>query len=94
MLCPRCGAHIHRSHTRGFGERLVRTFTSHKVYRCYECNWRGWLRKGDPIKRRQTLRTIISVLVTLLLTTLLALYVVEKLNGPAPNPGLEQRQAP
>lgn len=94
MLCPQCGGLTHRSHTRGFGEKLVKALTSHKTYRCHECGWRGWLRTGDPTKRRQALRTIISVLVTLLITTLLALYVVEKLSLPAPNAGFEQPQTP
>ena len=94
MLCPQCGAHTHRSHTRGFREKLVKALTSHKTYRCHECGWRGWLRTGDPTKRRHTLRTIISVLVTLLITTLLTLYVVEKLSLPAPNAGFEQPQTP
>lgn len=92
MLCPQCGEHTHRSHTRGFGEKLVKTLTSHKTYRCHDCGWRGWLRAGDSSKRRHTLRTIISVLVTLLITTLLALYVVEKLSPPGPNADFEQRQ--
>lgn len=94
MLCPQCGGHTHRSHTRGFGEKLVKALTSHKTYRCHECGWRGWLRTGDSTKRRHTLRTIISVLVTLLITTLLALYVVEKLSLPVPNAGFEQPQTP
>lgn len=94
MLCPQCGGRTHRSHTRGFGEKLVKALTSHKTYRCHECGWRGWLRTGDPAKRRHALRTIISVLVTLLITTLLALYVVEKLSLPAPNAGFEQPQTP
>jgi transposase-like protein len=94
MLCPQCGGHTHRSHTRGFGEKLVRALSSHKTYRCHECGWRGWLRTGDPTKRRHPLRTIIGVLVTLLITTLLALYVVEKLSLPAPNAGFEQPQTP
>jgi hypothetical protein len=34
------------------------------------------------------------VLVTLLITTLLALYVVEKLSLPAPSAGSEQHQTP
>jgi transposase-like protein len=94
MVCPRCGGRIHRSHTRGFREKLVKTLTLHKTYRCLECGWRGWLRTGDSPKRRHTLRTIISVLVTLVVTTLLALYVVEKLSLPAPTPGFDQRQTP
>ena len=83
MLCPRCGGLTHRSHTRGFGEKLVKTLTSHKTYRCYECDWRGWLGNGDQTKRRNTIRTIVSVLLTLLITTLLALYVVNKLSPTA-----------
>lgn len=94
MLCPRCGGHTHRSHTRGFREKLVKGLTSHKTCRCHECGWRGWLRTGDSTKRRRTLRTIISVLVTLVITTLLALYVVEKLSMPAPNPNFEQPHTP
>jgi len=34
------------------------------------------------------------VLVTLLITTLLALYVVEKIGLSATNPGFEQQQTP
>jgi len=89
MLCPQCGAYAHRSHTRGVGEKLVKALTSHKTYRCHECSWRGWLRTGDLSKRRHTLRTIIGVLLTLFVTTLLALYVVEKLAGPSA--GIEAR---
>ena len=91
MLCPQCGGLTHRSHTRGFGEKLVKALTSHKTYRCHECGWRGWLKAGDPAKRRRRLWTIISVLVTLAVTTMLALYVVEKLSGTTPNTSFERR---
>ena len=93
-ICPQCGGSIHRSHTRGFSEKLVKALTAHKTYRCHECGWRGWVRVGDSTKRRHRLRTIISVLVTLIITMLLALYVVEKLSLPAPNAGFEQQQTP
>jgi len=93
-ICPLCGGLIHRSHTRGFREKLVKALTSHKTYRCHECGWRGWLRIGAKAKSRHVLRTIISVLVTLLITTLLALYVVEKIGLSATNPGFEQQQTP
>ena len=94
MLCPQCGGHTHRSHTRGFRERLVKGLTSLKTYRCHECGWRGWLRAGDSPHRRNSLRTIISVLVTLLITTLLALYVVDKLSGTSRGGDFEQQQTP
>ena len=91
MLCPQCGGLTHRSHTRGFGEKLVKALTSHKTYRCHECGWRGWLRAGDPVTRRRRLWTVISVLITLLVTTMLALYVVEKLSGTSTSTSFERR---
>lgn len=92
MLCPRCGGHTYRSHTRGFNEKLVKTLTSYKTYRCHDCDWRGWLRKIEASERRcHWLRTIIGVLVTLLITTLLALYVVDKLNAPPSVDSSEQQ---
>lgn len=91
MLCPQCGGLTHRSHTRGFDERLVKGLTSYKTFRCHECGWRGWLRgSGGSSKRRYKVRTVISILVTLLITTILALYVVEKLSLPGPGAGSEQ----
>ncbi len=94
ILCPQCGGRTHKSHARGFNERLIKALTSHKTYRCHECGWRGWLRRVDSPKPRHSLRTIISILVTLLITTLLALYVVEKLSLPTPNAGSQQEQTP
>src|SRR5215471_20550731 len=83
MLCPRCGENTHRSHTRGFREKLVKRLTLHKTYRCHECGWRGWL-KPTTSNNRHVVRTIISLIVTLVLTTLLAVYVVEKLSATTP----------
>ena len=93
-LCPKCGGRTHRSQTRGFNEKLVKAFTPQRVYRCRECDWRGWLRNRDLSTRGHPLRTIIGVLVTLLITALLALYVIEKLSLPASNSGGQQGQPP
>jgi hypothetical protein len=41
--------------------------------------------------RRSTLRTIISVLLTLVITTLIALYIVEKLSPPGSAVDIQQR---
>ena len=41
--CPSCKhAAAHRSKARWFGERLLKTFTSRRIYRCDDCGWRGW----------------------------------------------------
>ncbi|HJQ68491.1 MAG TPA: hypothetical protein VKA70_05950 [Blastocatellia bacterium] len=75
LPCPDCGGHIHRSHTRGFNERLVRSLTPYRTYRCHECGWRGWLTKSNSILRPQTRRALIqtgiSLLATIILTFLL-----------------------
>jgi uncharacterized protein with PIN domain len=80
LFCPECGDPVHRSHSRGLKEKLFKAFTSYRAYRCHDCGWRGWLGKSNALMRRSTLRTIISVLLTLIITTLIALYIVEKLS--------------
>lgn len=82
-MCPKCGGPVHRSRTRGLGEKVVKALTANRTYRCFECGWRGWLQANDisqlrESKRRQLVRTIISVLLTIIITALLALYLVRK----------------
>src|SRR5438105_2673757 len=93
MLCPQCSGRTHRSHTDSLSEKLFRNLTSLRLYRCRECGWRGWLRNPKPSRKRHVARTIIGLLVTLLITTLLALYLVEKLNAPVSDQD-SQQQAP
>lgn len=64
----------------------MKTLTANRTYRCFDCGWRGWLESTDisqlrDSKRRRLLRTIISVLVTILVTALFALYLVRKTQG-------------
>jgi hypothetical protein len=80
-MCPKCGGPVHRSRTRGLGEKLVKLLSANRTYRCFECGWRGWLQAADisqllETRRRRLVRTIISVIVTILVTALLALYLV------------------
>lgn len=80
LFCPVCGDRVHRSHSRGLKEKLFKALTSYRAYRCRDCGWRGWFGRSNSLVRRSTLRTIISVLLTLIITTLIALYIVEKLS--------------
>jgi DNA-directed RNA polymerase subunit RPC12/RpoP len=92
MRCPQCSGRTRRSHTNGFYEKLIKAWTSYKAYRCRECGWRGWLRIRKPsAKRRQTVRATIGFLVTVLITMLLALYLIEKLNTRAPDSDYQQQ---
>ena len=47
LTCPHCGLErIRRSRARGL-ERLFRVLSSYRVYRCSDCEWRGWLSAGE-----------------------------------------------
>jgi predicted RNA-binding Zn-ribbon protein involved in translation (DUF1610 family) len=42
--CPSCkGWRVHRSKARNVYERLKKSQTDRRLYRCEECGWRGWL---------------------------------------------------
>jgi nucleoside-diphosphate-sugar epimerase len=42
--CPKCGsARLHRSRVRNLPERVRRNFSARRLFRCDECEWRGWL---------------------------------------------------
>ena len=46
VLCPQCGGtQLKRSRARG-PERLFKSLSSYKTYRCSDCKWRGWLSTG------------------------------------------------
>lgn len=49
MICPNCGEHAYRSHSRNFRESLVKRVTPLRPFRCHDCGWRGY---GGPAKFR------------------------------------------
>ena len=78
-ICPACGLSVHRSHARGWKERLVRAVSPYRPYRCHDCGWRGWFGKGSTTLSKNRQRTIVSLLITILITTLLALYLIDRM---------------
>lgn len=76
VACPDCGGRIHRSHTRGLNEKLVKTFTPYRTFRCHECGWRGWLTKSDTLLKPETRRAIIQSVISLLATVILTFLVL------------------
>jgi hypothetical protein len=42
--CPMCqSSRLHRSKARSLPERVRRNFSARRLFRCDDCNWRGWL---------------------------------------------------
>jgi predicted RNA-binding Zn-ribbon protein involved in translation (DUF1610 family) len=76
-FCPKCGSHLHRSHSRSFSEKLIKGLSRSKLYRCHECSWRGWLageKSRLTLQTPQKLQSIALTLFAILLITVIAIY--------------------
>jgi FlaA1/EpsC-like NDP-sugar epimerase len=50
QTCPVChGTDVHRSRTRSLAERLRKSMTHERLFRCHACGWRGWQLPQDVI---------------------------------------------
>lgn len=68
--CPKCGEyHYHKSHARDWYERLRKSLFNHRVFRCHECGYRGWIRisklKGRAEKRMVFIYIVVLVIASL-----------------------------
>jgi hypothetical protein len=75
--CPQCGTvgKVHRSRPRGFFEDLRRfIFPVFSVYRCHNCNWRGWLLRSGA--KSTTGRLVLAAYVVVLLALIVALVLL------------------
>ena len=90
-LCPACGESIHRSHTRGLKERLVKSLSSYRTYRCHDCGWRGWLKREQINKRSFTLKTKVSIVLALVATALVAIYIIGEVIPHTPAPVYDEQ---
>ena len=84
VVCSACkSTNVQRTRTLGARERFRKRFTRKRVHVCLDCGWRGWLRHAGKQKASATgpkARTIVTVLVALLVTVLLAIYLVQRFN--------------
>jgi hypothetical protein len=84
--CPHCHTtgKVYRSLPRNLRENITRILLPvYGVYRCHNCNWRGWLPRGStsPVMRRLLIGLYTSILVALLAYA--ALVLIER--WPKPN---------
>ena len=80
MICPHCGKteRVHRSHARGTIENFIKTVTPYKIYRCHDCNWRGWVipgTHGTKLSSHSYKAAILVFITGLLFGVLLAIYL-------------------
>jgi len=86
MLCPGCGAKAHRSHSHNLGERLIKSFTRYRIYRCHQCGWRGrlWRAKGQSEDVGLNFRAVLGVIITIIITLIIIFYLAGSLSRPTP----------
>jgi predicted RNA-binding Zn-ribbon protein involved in translation (DUF1610 family) len=49
QTCPKCQSQkVHRSRSRGKWEEWRRHITGKRLYRCPDCQWRGWALDSGP----------------------------------------------
>ncbi|MFN0123619.1 MAG: hypothetical protein ACKV2V_24220 [Blastocatellia bacterium] len=83
MLCPECGSDAKRSHSRGIKERIFKSLSGYRIYRCKDCSWRGWLsrERGKTVDKKGVVRTYLLFMITLVVAMAVALYAASALSG-------------
>lgn len=66
--CPHCSEYkLYRSHTRNVFERTARRLFPAKLYRCHQCNWRGWISNRKVKKKPRLWKSILFYLMIVLI---------------------------
>ena len=59
IRCPSCGEFkLYRSRSRNLSEKLVKRFLPFKIFRCHNCNWRGWIAKSKLRAKKPVLKSV------------------------------------
>lgn len=74
LLCPECGREVYRSRSRGFKEKLIKTFSRYRAYRCLECGWHFWCAEGGS--RRSLGLHLLQIVLPLIIALLVAAIVL------------------
>ncbi len=81
MVCPECGEHLYRSHTRGFKEWLIRTFTSYRAYRCRRCGWRAMAAPNKKLSSRGFIGSLLLWIAGLIVALLVGSYAIYEMRS-------------
>lgn len=83
--CPQCKTvgKVNRSKTRNLRERIrLQVVPVYAVYRCHNCNWRGWMKRSNATPLRMALVVGFYALIALSIVT--ATVVAVNKFWPAP----------
>ncbi|MBX7156732.1 MAG: hypothetical protein K1X91_17370 [Bacteriodetes bacterium] len=78
--CPQCGTvgRMFRSHSRSKFEKFMHFFSGVVyIYRCHQCNWRGYMFRAFPTQKRFGFWFTIGAMVTIVFVviTTIRLYL-------------------
>ncbi len=80
-LCPNCKTRgkVNRSKPRGAGEKIrLKLLPVYSVYRCHNCNWRGWLLRSSSSPASRALLLIGYGLVAAIVIGGLIFIIIKK----------------
>lgn len=77
--CPACKivGRVHRSRTRSLREKIITTMAPVlSVYRCHNCNWRGWLPRSNSSQGKVRLVMGAYILLVLIILAFIAYWII------------------
>ena len=77
MVCPQCGTHVYRSHSRNFRETAIKSVTPYKTYRCSDCGWRGMIAPKKRVNAVTVWRITLIWIVGVVTALLIGLYTAK-----------------
>lgn len=73
--CPKCGEYaFHKSHTRGFYEKMRKRLLRQQPYRCHKCGYRGWI-ASKAVGSKPTAKQLLLYLVVLIVSIIFSLII-------------------
>lgn len=80
MICPNCASeHLSYSRPRSRGEKWRQFIGNKHLFRCYDCNWRGWLKeiyyKPYSEKKKNAIAYSLMIVISILVTVLVLPYL-------------------
>ena len=77
MPCPECEEFsLYRSKSKNLKEKVFKKITRYKLYRCRECEWRGWLKKPKYANKKDMYRDVIFYAILLIIALIVFIWLM------------------